>query len=387
MSDDILYPFDCEAEDLPDIGMDGKDVRIWLRDNSPDDELPASFNHLVSYATNSELKPYINHAGTWPLIVKTWVGWAWENNKKEAAVRLVTAALSNTNATADQSVWMDIYEGNDPSRREAMLEAFKEVLPSALHCSLNERSLFSKNISCVLNEADVWCTPGCIESISDEKVLQILKTPCKDSVLFQKITSLWLNDENISDARIAMWSDCYCEHIDSTTGRFMVENIALCSPKLNDKTRLKLFNKVEPGHHRFVLLKEVLNSFTKARIRPSAHDCSTLYSNFAEQTFELDLFTKKDETFFNNLRAKEVWREIPYERQRRLAILVALYFAATDYSWADWYNEVAPSIHLQPNLFALVSTLELTSWPELVAQHETEITKVELPTFDLNTSM
>lgn len=381
---DMLFPYDGPTEDFPEIDMSPRDVRTWLRDSRPGDDLPCCFNTLVSYATNNAFQPYINHEGTWPTIVENWAGWAWDNDYKEAAVRLVTAALFNTNATADQSKWMNLYHRARGGQREAMRESFKAILPAAIHQSVNSRSNFYKNIGCIMKEAQAWCTPECIASMSDEQVLTILKQPCQPPELFQQIVALWVNNPERGHERLEAWKNMYAA-VDSSN--IMVgqaaANIGLCSPSLEDSVRLQAYRIVSPGNmHRLSVFQNTVNAFSKARKTLPEADYVVLFDGIAEKPFEIASNNHKESLLFMPLQQENVWSHLGFESQRRLAILVAYAYAPNDEHWAQWYNNVCESLQLPPALYALVSALELSSWPELVEYHEAKVSSVCLPEFD-----
>lgn len=385
MDQDVLMPYDCEVDELPSIDIDAKEVRYWLRDNLPGTELPCGFNTLVSYASNNALRPYINQAGTWPTIVKQWAGWAWENGYKDAGVRLVTAALFNTNATADQSGWMDMYCSGHEARREVMREGFKAILPAALHQSVNGKSHFFKNISGIMQAAKLWCTRDCIESMSDEQVLTMLKQPCSPEALFHQIVALWLNHPELGHERLNKWTHIYHENISSITGAQMARNVGDCAPYLDENIRHQTFARVAPGsNHRLELLKHALKAFKDNKQSTPVKDVQALYEGIAEVPFEVS-DTKDLNGLFDKLQQKTVWDNLEYQCQRRLAVLVAVALAPASAHWANWYNGTCGKLKLPEDLFSLVGALELKSWPELVSYHETKIAPVELPDFNADT--
>jgi hypothetical protein len=386
-----LIDANSDADELPEVGLEVKGVREWLRDAEVDEALPAHFNDLVSIATHTTSRPYINKTGTWPEIVTKWVPYAWEHGFHAAATRLITCALYNTNATADQDVWPGMIRKASPAARSAWNAAMPSVLRNGFFEIGKRESNFTKNFRSVISDPSVWFNPGLIAAWTDDEVLGIATEDKRHAKMVGSILAGWLAPEDTLASRLVTWRAFYNKLASTDPARVsgFLHNVAIASSTLDEATTVAIYEELR-SEHAYCLLRHLATLASDPPIPHSVwHPQYVLgYTSMAKApfSFSLDGMNKLSDAAFIPLRSPDVWQALDSTTKKAMACLSLSTLAVYRASWRDWFRSVAVDAGLSLDLPTLLDTMQDSpgdfSWAQLVAIHAAH-TDVALPDLEL----
>lgn len=386
-----LIAIDAPASDLPKMDIAAKDVRAWLRDSDIEEDHPGHFVDLISIATHSENRPYINLAGTWPTIVEKWVPYAWENGYHDVAIRLITTALYNTNATADQGVWPDLILRASPQARAAWDAAMPAVLRNGFFELGKRESTFTKNFRSLVSNPSYWFSPELISSWTDDEVLSIVTSDKEYVKTIGRILSGWLTPDATREARLITWASFYRNLATKDLLRVsgFLQNAAIASFTLDEPSVLSIYKELHSEHAYLLLehLTEQVSGDPKRRLAASFQYVAG-YTKMAKAPFyfELSANSKHPDLTFLPLRNPAIWNALDHETKKSMACLSLSTLSLKAPSWRTWFRSVAGDIGLSSDLPTLLETMQDKpgdfSWAQLAAIHAAH-TEATLPDLDI----
>jgi hypothetical protein len=374
-----ITAINAPASDLPDIGLGSKEVRDWLRHASPEDELPCSFNDLVSIATHEGGRPYINRTGGWPSIITTWIPYAWENGHRDAAIQLITCALYNTNAAADQVLWPEIIHCSSPSARAAWDKAMPFILRSGFFDIGKKNTLFSKNFAALISDTSYWFTPELIAKWTDSEVLGIATDDKTQARMVGRIVASWLAPETTQGHRLASWCEYYQHIVIAEPNRVsgVILSLAVASEHLSSASMAPIYNALHSTDaYRLI---EYMTSIEMDRPYQSVMESSlhyaAAYSAMAKQpfAFAINRLNRTQDKSFLPLRQPEIWSKLDTKTKKSMGCLALSTLSKNDPSWRDWFSSIALDAGLPLEMPMLLDLMQGNpgdfSWPQLVAIH------------------
>jgi len=149
----------------------GKDIRAWLRENTPEDVAPMPLSDMINIAC--EDAPYNNRTGTWPLILIKWLPYFLDNEQYKQSYALIETSFRYTNAVQDQKNWASTLLNLAPPIRRTVFKQLQSLLIEAMHTTGSDKSLLCANMKGLFEDPS-WFEPQWFDKWIHIKTMEIL---------------------------------------------------------------------------------------------------------------------------------------------------------------------------------------------------------------------